>query len=192
MGSVPVSISAGGSETITVRFAPSSVGSHTGTLSISSDDPDTPTLNIGLNGEGESEPQAASIVFYNNLLCGGSSFTATLTIDGQVLTSVTGVYSDCEEFDCGKSLDWDLYANTGACGIITAQSSKTFDCDCLYEFRLSLSDSQPAVYIYKTCPGDCSGVSSAFTGSMKLLDSVVLMRDANLLGLTVFDPLISE
>ena len=193
VGSVPSSISAGGSDTITVRFAPGSVGSHTGTLSISSNDPDTPTLNIGLNGEGKSEPQQiASIVFINSLLCDSSSFTATLTIDGQVLTSVSGVYSDCEEFDCGVSLDWEVYANTGACGIIRIQSSTTFDCDCLYVFVLDLDGDQPAVFIYESCPGDCSDVSSVSIGSMKLLDSVVLPKDANFLGLTVCDPLISK
>ena len=192
VGSVPSSISAGGSDTITVRFAPGSVGSHTGTLSISSNDPDTPTLNIGLNGEGVSGQQVASIVFVNDLLCNSSSFTATLTIDGQVLTSVTGVYSECKEFDCGVSLDGNLYANTGGCGIITAQSSTTFDCDCLYVFVLGLYYDQPAVLIYKNCPGDCSDVSSVSIGSMNLLDSVVLTKDAGISGLKVFDPLISE
>jgi len=192
VGSVPSSISAGGSDTITVRFAPSSVGSHTGTLSINSDDPDTPTLNIGLNGTGESEPQqVANIVFYNNLLCGGSSFTATLTIDGHVLTSVTGVYSDCEEFDCGKSLNWEVYADTGGCGTIRFGSSIILDCDCLYRFRLTLYEGYIAMVTSWT-PGDCSDVSSAFTGSMQLLESVVLTKDANFLGLRVFDPLISE
>jgi len=193
VGSVPSSISAGGSDTITVRFAPSSVGSHTGTLSINSDDPDTPTLNIGLNGTGDSAPQqVANIVFYNNLLCGGSSFTATLTIDGKALTSVTGVYSDCEEFDCGVSLNWSLYANTGGCGILTASGSRVYDCDCLYEYILTLSGGSAALGYTKSCPGDCSDVSSVSVGSMKLLDSVVLTKGADLLGLTVLGPLISE
>ena len=193
VGSVPSSISAGGSDTITVSFTPSSVGSHTGTLSINSNDPDTPTLNIGLNGTGDSAPQqVASVVFYNNLECGGSSFTATLTIDGQALTSVTGVNSDCEEFDCGESLNWSLYANTEGCGPISMSGSITMTCDCLYEMVLTLSGGAPALGYVRTCPGDCSDVSSAFTGSMQLLDSVLLTKDADLLGLTVLDPLISE
>ena len=82
----------------------------------------------------DTSEQVASIVFYNNLLCGGSSFTATLTIDGKALTSVTGVYSDCEEFDCGASLNWSLYANTGGCGILTGTGSRVYDCDCLYTY----------------------------------------------------------
>ena len=193
VGSVPSSISAGVSDTITVRFAPGSVGSHTGTLSINSNDSDTPTLSIGLKGTGESEPQqVASIVFVNTLLCDGNPFTATLTIDGQVLTSATSVYSDCEEFDCGVSLDWELYADTGGCGIYTANNSKIYDCDCLYEYVLTLSGSSVVLNSYKYCPGDCSDISSVSIGSMKLLDSVVLTKDADLSGLTVSDPLISE
>jgi len=139
-----------------------------------------------------SPEQIASSVFGNDLGCGSSSFTATLTIDGKALTSVSGVWSDCEEFDCGVSLNWSLYANAGSCGIIAAEGSITMTCDCLYKYILTLSGGNPALGYIKTCPGDCSDVSSAFTGSMQLLDSVVLTKDADLLGLTVFDPLISE
>ena len=135
--------------------------------------------------------QIANIVFYNSLVCAGSSFTADLMIDGQVLTSATGVYSDCDEFDCGASLSWTLYA-TSPCGIILSGGSKIFDCDCLYKFELGLYEGSSAVYIYETCPGDCSDVSSAFTVSMQLLDSVVLTKDADLLGLTVLGPLMSK
>ena len=191
VGSVPSSIAAAGSDTITVRFTPGSVGSHTGTLSINSDDPDTPVLNIGLNGEGGSEPQqVASAVFYNALTCGGS-FTATLTIDGQVLTSVSGVYSDCEEFECGVSLNWNLDA-TSPCGTITWQGIIILDCDCLYEFVLFLADDEPALGYNKTCPGDCSDVPSVSIGSIKLLDSVVVPRGATPSGFTVYNPSIPD
>ena len=134
----------------------------------------------------------ANIVFYNNLLCGGSSFTATLTIDGKALTSATGVYSDCEEFDCGVSLNWSLYADTGGCGILTGSGSRVYDCDCLYEYRFLVLGSSVYLVFSKSCPGDCSDVSSVSIGSMKLLDSVLLTKDADLLGLKVLDPLISE
>ncbi len=134
----------------------------------------------------------ANIVFYNNLLCGGSSFTATLTIDGKALTSATGVYSDCEEFDCGVSLNWSLYADTGGCGTLTGSGSRVYDCDCLYEVVLTLSDGNVVLVTSESCPGDCSDVNSVSIGSMKLLDSVLLTKDADLLGLKVLDPLISE
>ena len=139
-----------------------------------------------------SPEQTANVVFYNNLVCAGSSFTADLMIDGQVLTSTTEVYSNCEEFDCGVKLPWTLYATTPSCGIIIIANSIVFDCNCLYKFELDLYEGSSYVYIYETCPGDCSDVSSASIGSTKLLDSVVLTKGANLLGLTVLDPLMSE
>ena len=137
-------------------------------------------------------PDVASAVFYNNLLCGVNPFTATLTIDGQVLTSVSGELSNCEEFDCGVSLDWNLYANTGGCGIITGQGSTTFNCDCLYEYVLSLYGGQPAVFVYEYCPGDCSDVTSDVPVTVTSSHSVVLMKGGDLSGLTVYKPLTSK
>lgn len=192
VGSVPSSISAGGNATITVRFVPSSVGNFTGTLSINSNDPDTPTLSIGLAGKGKSVSQKTSIVFYNLLTCGGKSFAATLTIDGQALTSTSGISSVCKQSDCGKSLAWSLYANPGGCGTITGQGSIALDCNCIYEFVLTLSGGNPAIGFVKTCPGDCTDVTSASTESMESLGSVVLKRDANSSALTVYNPFISE
>jgi len=125
------------------------------------------------------------------MVCLGSSFTANLMVDGLAMTSATGVYSDCEEFDCGVKLPWTLYA-TSACGIILGGDNIVFDCDCLYKFELDLYQGSPAVYIYETCPGDCSDVSSVSIGSTKLLDSVVLTKGADLLGLAILDPLMSE
>ena len=196
-GSVPGSISAGGSGTVTVRFAPGSVGSHTGTLSINSDDPDTPTLNIGLKGTGVSGPQqVASIVFLNGLGCAnGKPFTATLTIAGHELTSESGELSDCEEFDCGVNLDWEVILDLGPCGGGIEkffEDSNIYDCDCLHRYELALSGSYIVLRWTWYCPGDCSDVSSVSMGSMKLLDSVVLTKDAGISGLTAIDPLISE
>ena len=137
----------------------------------------------------------ASVVFYNDLVCGGDPFGATLTIDGKSLTSTSGQYSACEEVDCGVSLSWNVSASS-ACGPISISSSETLSCDCLYEFVLSLYEDAPAVYIYYTCPGDCSDVSSppvaSNMGSRQLLDRVKIPSGDKLPGLTVLDPLISE
>jgi subtilisin family serine protease len=139
-----------------------------------------------------SPEQTANVVFYNSLVCAGSSFTADLMIDGQTLTSTTSVYSNCQEFDCGVKLPWTLIATTPSCGTIVIAGSIVFDCNCLYKFELDLYEGSSYVYIYETCPGDCSDVSSASIGSTKLLDSVLLTKGADLLGLTVLDPLMSK
>jgi hypothetical protein len=141
-------------------------------------------------------PDVASVVFYNNLVCGENDFTATLTIGGETLTSVSGNYSNCEEVDCGVSLSWNLYAST-ACGTFTISSTKTLTCDCLYEFVLDLSPvDEVVIYIYSTCPGDCTDVSSppmaSNMGSRQLLDCVRVGKGAEFSGLKVLDPLIPE
>lgn len=48
----PINIPAGGSINLTIKFSPTQLGSNSGTLTISSNDPDTPNLNVDLNGIG--------------------------------------------------------------------------------------------------------------------------------------------
>lgn len=50
---VPTTVAAGGSETVTVRFEPASAGAASGTLTISSDDADEPSVQVSLSGTGE-------------------------------------------------------------------------------------------------------------------------------------------
>jgi hypothetical protein len=66
--SLPFSISAGGSATLDVRFAPTIVGALSAQLRIGSDDPDQPLLDVGLYGlsaqglEGSNEPPLDRVV----------------------------------------------------------------------------------------------------------------------------------
>jgi len=50
--SLPVVIPPGGTETFEVTFSPASVGMFNATITVSSDDPDDPTKDIALSGEG--------------------------------------------------------------------------------------------------------------------------------------------
>jgi hypothetical protein len=134
----------------------------------------------------------ASVVFFNNLVCGGKDFTATFTIGGETLTSISGEYSNCEEVNCGKSLSWSLYASS-ACGTISGSGTKTLTCNCLYEFVLGLSGGNPALFTYSDCPGDCSDVSSPQREERQLLDCEGISKDAGLQGLeSLMAPFISK
>jgi hypothetical protein len=50
--SAPFTVNPGGQQTVTVRFAPTSVGSQSGTLGIWSDDPDESTVFVSVSGQG--------------------------------------------------------------------------------------------------------------------------------------------
>jgi hypothetical protein len=49
-------VTAGGQQMVMVRFSPTSAGPQTGQLQITSNDPDEPTVNIGVNGTGVAVP----------------------------------------------------------------------------------------------------------------------------------------
>lgn len=51
-GTTPIKIPAGDSRNLTVKFTPLSLGNNTGTLTINSNDPDSPVYEISLNGTG--------------------------------------------------------------------------------------------------------------------------------------------
>lgn len=55
----PVSLPVGASIPVTVTFAPTTSGNLTGSLDVTSDDPDEPTLSIPLSGEGLFPPELA-------------------------------------------------------------------------------------------------------------------------------------
>jgi hypothetical protein len=135
----------------------------------------------------------ASAVLYNNVFFGGNPFTATFTIDGVPLTSLSGNYSSYEEVNCGVSVGWSLYANAEPCGTTSRSGSVTLTCDCLYEILLDLDEfGNPAIYLFSTCPGDCSDVTSLPIGSRQLLDCVRISKDAGLQGLEALTPLSVE
>ena len=119
-------------------------------------------------------------------------FTATLTIDGQELSSYTGEYSPCTEVACGASLSWTLYAYTFFCPTIDWEGSKTFDCGHKYGAILNLDGRAPVLEWHDLGTGGCPEADSAFTGYTELLDFVGLTRGPAPSGFTVHDPSIAE
>ena len=62
----PFTLGAGEQLTISVRFQPSSAGTHNATLSVSSSDPASPTVNISLTGEGTGGGGGAPSIILNS------------------------------------------------------------------------------------------------------------------------------
>jgi hypothetical protein len=58
--SVPFSISAGGSQSVTVRFAPTSLGARSAVLNVNSNDPDESDVTFDVSGTGVAEIESLS------------------------------------------------------------------------------------------------------------------------------------
>ena len=96
----------------------------------------------------------ASGRFYNNLLCSGVSFNATLTVGGETLSSTTGNWSSCKTWTPGTH-SFSLYANAGACGTITMSGSINLDPDTIYDVVLDIEGTDIILW-YLERTGDCS------------------------------------
>ena len=75
--SLPLTIAAGGQSQIAVRFAATSAGVQSGTLTLASNDPATPSASVALRGLGGSTPLPAT-VFINS----GSALTGSIGAPG--------------------------------------------------------------------------------------------------------------
>jgi len=82
-----VSLDPSASCAVGVVFTPSTVGTLTGTLSITSDDPDTPTVEVALSGTGVSETVTGpnisvspTTVDFGNVVVGTTSAPQTVTV----------------------------------------------------------------------------------------------------------------
>ena len=70
----PFTVGAGGSAVITVRFSPSPVGELSATFTITSNDPDSPSVSFAVSGVGKSRGQPAWLVFLIGVLIIGGCF----------------------------------------------------------------------------------------------------------------------
>jgi len=84
----------GQSRDVTLAFRPTDLGTHNGTITVMSNDPDEPSVVLNATGQGT---QGAQVSFLNDLvICnpGCASFTARLTAsEGYTWVSVSGVES---------------------------------------------------------------------------------------------------
>ncbi|MGE5893861.1 MAG: choice-of-anchor D domain-containing protein, partial [bacterium] len=58
---LPLTVSAGGSQTLSLAYSPVEVGSDNGCLEITSNDPVTPTVTLSLSGTGVTQPTPAAV-----------------------------------------------------------------------------------------------------------------------------------
>jgi hypothetical protein len=93
----PKTISAGQSATMSVTFQPTVAGAASGSLAITSNDPNTPTANVTLSGTGSStatgqlKASPTSLSFGNVSVGSNATQTITLTNSGTLAVQITGV-----------------------------------------------------------------------------------------------------
>ncbi len=94
-----------GTATVVVEFVPAAAGAHTGTLTIVSDDPDQPSLDVPLNGSGVEAPVGpdialapASLGFGDVSVGTGASADVIISNAGGADLTVTSVTTTGAEF----------------------------------------------------------------------------------------------
>ncbi len=91
------SVAAGGSQTITVTYAPGDTTTDGGSVVVSSNDTTSPTVSVGLSGAGVTAPTPAiavnptSLGFGTVILGGSASLAAQVRNAGTATLSVTGI-----------------------------------------------------------------------------------------------------
>ncbi|MBI3951626.1 MAG: choice-of-anchor D domain-containing protein, partial [Acidobacteria bacterium] len=101
---VPFTVAASASVTVTARFSPNAAGSQTGTLSIASNDPDEATVNVSLVGNGVPPPAPdidvtpTSLDFGNVTLGQSSNLTLTVRNLGNATLTVNSITSSNSQF----------------------------------------------------------------------------------------------
>lgn len=80
----PFTVAAGGSQTVTVTYAPVDPGTDSGALEITSDDPDEPTVSVTLSGTGELAPVADINLDPSSLDFGTVTVGNTSTLTSQI------------------------------------------------------------------------------------------------------------
>lgn len=80
----PFTLDAGQEETLALRFVPTTLGARTGTLSVTSNDPDTPMLSVPLAGVGVDESGDPAVVSFT-LVDADTDEDIGLMVDGATL-----------------------------------------------------------------------------------------------------------
>ena len=118
----PLTIAAGTQTQFTVRFTPSSAGAQTGTLTIASNDPATPSATVALSGVGGAATSVAT-VFVNSGASVTGSIVAPSVGSGVLLSTQYAIFVPAGatqlKLDLTGNQDVDLFARFNQRIVIT-------------------------------------------------------------------------
>ena len=164
----------GESETITVEFAPPSPGAFEGTLSIASNDPATPELDVALSGQaGESPVLALDPDSFEETLEAGGSSSDILTIGNEGGSDLN--YGLTIDFMGSEPSNPDhalLFASSGAFDATPAEEISTgpaptglAPAEGVHQRTVSLSSIDETLYWGVQSPGVGDNIFGFFTGA---------------------------
>lgn len=111
----------GGSQTLAVTFTPAAVGTINGSLTIASNDPDSPAVTVNLSAQGAAAPApnivvAPYLMNFGNVIIGSPSApqTMTFTNNGTADLNVTGISSSNPRYTLTPSVPPALLLAPGA------------------------------------------------------------------------------
>jgi hypothetical protein len=117
IGSLPLVIGPGDSVAVPIRFAPTSRGAKSGTITVDSDDPNSPST-VAVSGNGSEPDIAASIANTGNFgdVCIGElkDLDLTITNSGGCVLNVSSITSDSAEFEVAGVVSPPLVIGPGA------------------------------------------------------------------------------
>jgi hypothetical protein len=115
-GGTSYTIAAGAEKTVTVTFSPTAVGTENGNITITSDDPDSPTTNVTLTGEGyQTNPNIVvtptSLAFGNVTVNTSSNLSLKIKNTGDANLSITNIVSGNSVFTFSGGTTYTIAPN---------------------------------------------------------------------------------
>jgi len=129
---LPFTVPVGGSQNVTVTFAPTALGTRTANLAVVSNDVETPTTNVTLNGTGQA-PEITLTAPATNSLDFGSAEVGTQTGTQAVTVRNDGnsnLTINSVSFTAGATGDY-VRTGPGFPATIAAGNSSTWNISCL-------------------------------------------------------------
>lgn len=123
---IPFTVNSGGTQNITVRFSPNVAGNQTGTLTIASNDPDEPAINVTMTGNGQVPDIALSTTQLNfgNVTVGQTgSANFNISNNGDASLNVATITSDEAQYTLSQA--GPLTLQPGASQAVTVTFSPT-------------------------------------------------------------------
>ncbi len=162
---LPISIAAGASSTITAKFAPTATGSPAGNISITSNAPGSP-LTIAMTGtgvQGQVTSSPASVSFGNVLVGASSSQTVSLTNNGTASVTISSVAPTGTGYTITGLAATPITLTTGQSTSFTATFAPTSAASASGTITVTSNGSNPSLTISLSGTGVQAGISATPT-----------------------------